>query len=200
MAYCNSWCKTQADQKYHDTEWGVPVHEDRALFEYLMLEVLQCGLSWQLILQKRAVFRQCFDRFDYKRVAQYGARDIKRILNTPQMLKSERKIKAIIHNAQVFLKIRQEFGSFHQFLWDYCGGKTILYKAHATGKVPAANGLSTRLSRELKKRGFTFLGPVTVYAYLQACGIINDHSKTCPRFTQINKGYPTVCKQEDLEM
>ena len=199
MGYCNSWCKTAADKRYHDTEWGIPLHDDRKQFEFLMLEVMQCGLSWQLMLKKRAVFRRCFDRFDYEKIARYCAADVHRILHTPEMIHSDRKIKAIIQNARAFCAIRQEFGSFSCFIWDFCGGKTILYSGHNKGRVPAANALSVRLSKTLKKRGFTFLGPVTVYSHLQACGIINDHSADCPRFEYINKNYSIrreKCEQE----
>ena len=199
MLYCNAWCKSTADTLYHDREWGVPLHDDRTQFEFLMLEVMQCGLSWQLMLKKRAVFRRCFDRFNYERITRYTAADIRRILKTPDMIKSPRKIKAVIQNAKAFCQIRREYGSFSDFLWNYCGGKTILYAGHASGSVPAANGLSVRLSAELKKRGFTFLGPVTVYSHLQACGIINDHSRGCPRFTYINSHYPTVKKARKEE-
>ena len=194
MGYCNSWWKTPADKTYHDKEWGVPLHNDKMQFEFLMLEVMQCGLSWQLMLKKRDTFRKCFDNFNYQKIAQYTMRDVKRILKTPDMIASARKVKAVIQNAQAFCRVRKEFGSFSDFLWNYCGGKTILYAGHATGKVPAANGLSTRLSAELKRRGFSFLGPITVYSHLQACGIINDHSADCPLFARINKKYPTVRK------
>lgn len=200
MGYCNSWCKTEADEIYHNTEWGRPLHDDRRQFEFLMLEVMQCGLSWQLMLKKRAVFRQCFDNFDFNRIARYTAQDIQRIFNTPEMIRSERKIKAIIQNAQAFLRLRWEFGSFSNFLWAYTDGKTVLYNGHARGKVPASNGLSARISQELKKRGFTFLGPVTVYSHLQACGIINDHSHDCPLYAQINQAHPTIKKPRDQEV
>ena len=191
MSYCNAWCITPADTRYHDTEWGRPVHNDKKQFEFLMLEVMQCGLSWRLILQKREVFRRCFDGFDFTRVAAYTPRDAARILRTPQMIKSERKIKAVIRNAQAFLALRREFGSFSAFLWRYTGNKTLVYPPHARGKVPTANALSVRISQDLKKRGFTFLGPVTVYSHLQACGMINDHSADCPLFEEINRRYPT---------
>lgn len=161
---------------------------------------MQCGLSWQLMLKKRAVFRTCFDHFDFNKIARYNSKDIARILHTPGMIRSERKIKAIIQNARAFLQIRKEFGSFSAFLWKYTDGKTILYAGHASGKVPAANGLSTRISQNLKKRGFTFLGPVTIYSHLQACGMINDHSADCPLFKQINQQYPTVKKPRDQEL
>ena len=194
MGYCNSWWKTSADKIYHDTEWGIPLHDDRMQFEFLMLEVMQCGLSWQLMLKKRHVFRKCFDNFDYARIAKYRSTDIKRILNTPGMIKSPRKIKAIIQNAKAFCQVRKEFGTFSKFLWECSDGKTIIYAGHASGKVPAANALSARISADLKKRGFSFLGPVTVYSHLQACGMINDHSADCPLFARINKKYPTVKK------
>ena len=200
MGYCNSWWKTPADKIYHDTEWGIPLHDDRMQFEFLMLEVMQCGLSWRLMIKKREVFRKCFDNFQYRKIAKYNAADIKRILNTPDMIKSPRKIKAVIANAKAFGKIAQEFGSFSNFLWGYSGGKTILYAGHCRGKVPSANGLSTQISQELKKRGFHFLGPTTVYSHLQACGLINDHSADCPLFALINKTYPIVHKKRDAEV
>lgn len=200
MSYCDGWCTTQADQKYHDTEWGFPVHNDRKLFEFLMLEVLQCGLSWQLMIKKRAIFRTCFDQFNYTKIAAYGAQDIQRILNTPGMIRSERKIKAIIQNAQAFLRVRKDFGSFNKFLWSYSEGKSIIYAGHARGAVPTANGLSTQISRELKARGFTFLGPVTIYSYLQSCGVINDHDFTCPLFKKISQQYSCITKKRDQEV
>ena len=199
MGYCTDWCTTKADEIYHNTEWGRPLHNDRKQFEFLMLEVMQCGLSWQLMLRKRSVFHQCFDNFDFNKIARYTEKDIKRILNTPEMIRSERKIKAVIQNARAFLQVRKEFGSFSTFLWNYTNGKTVLYAGHASGKVPAANGLSVRISQDLKKRGFTCLGPVTVYSHLQACGIINDHSADCPLFQLINQKHPTVKKPRDQE-
>lgn len=200
MGYCNNWWATKADEVYHNKEWGRPLHNDRKQFEFLMLEVMQCGLSWQLMLKKRAIFRKCFDNFNFNKIAKYSVRDIKRILNTPDMIRSERKIRAVIQNAQAFLRVRKEFGSFSAYLWSYTDNKTILYSGHANGKVPASNGLSALISRDLKKRGFTFLGPITVYSHLQACGIINDHSADCPLYKQINAKYPTVKQPRDQEI
>ena len=200
MGYCNSWWRTPADKIYHDTEWGIPLNEDRMQFEFLMLEVMQCGLSWQLMLKKRAIFRNCFDNFQYNKIAKYGPKDIKRILAAPGMIQSPRKIKAIIQNAKAFCQIRKEYGSFSRFLWNYCGNKTIVYTGHASGKVPVSNGLSARISADLKKHGFSFLGPITVYSHLQACGIINDHSADCPLFAAINKKYPTVHQARNKEI
>lgn len=184
---------------YHADEWGVPVHDDRKQFEFLMMEVMQCGLNWNMMLQKREIFRACFDGFDFDKVAAYGEADIQRILATPGMIRSRRKIEAIIRNARCFQNIRAEFSSFDQYLWRYSGGQTILYQRHDKGWIPAGNGLSDKISRDLKKRGFQYLGSITVYSHLQACGIINDHSGDCPCFARINSASPTVRKRRFLE-
>ncbi len=199
MAYC-SWSRLSEENiRYHDTEWGVPLHDDRKQFEFLMMEVMQCGLSWGLVLRKREIFRACFDHFDYDRIAAYDERDVERILNSAGMIRSRRKIEAVIHNARCFQRIRAEHGSFSEYLWAYSGGRTILYHKHAEGYIPASNGLSERISKDLKKRGFRYLGPITVYSHLQACGIINDHGQDCPCFQKINAAYPTVQKRRFLE-
>ena len=199
MNYCN-WDHTSPEnQKYHDQEWGIPVHTDRKQFEFLMLEVMQCGLSWDLMIKKRAIFHTCFDHFDFNRIACYGAKDVWRILNTPGMIKSRRKIEAIISNAQCFLALRKEFGTFCNYLWNYTGGKTILYEKHGQGYIPASNGLSEQISSDLKKRGFKYLGPVTIYSHLQAAGLINDHDPHCPRYRYIQAHFPTIIKKRDHE-
>ena len=130
MSYCNWDTTSRENICYHDTEWGVPVHDDQKQFEFLMMEVMQCGLSWDLMIRKRDIFQKCFDNFDYDKIARYTQSDIDRIMNTPGMIKSPRKIRAIIHNAQCLQKIRAEFGSFCAYLWAYSGGKTILYEKH----------------------------------------------------------------------
>lgn len=198
MSYCG-WAKTELNKKYHDCEWGVPVRDDRIQFEYLMLEVMQCGLSWDLMIKKREIFRECFNNFDYDRVADYKENDIERIMNTDGMIKSRKKIEAIINNAKCFQQIRAEFGSFCDYLWAYSDNKTILYAEHEKGYIPVSNGLSDKISKDLKKRGFKFLGTITVYSHLQAAGIINDHDKNCPRYSYINSNYPTVNKRRYLE-
>lgn len=182
---------------YHDTEWGIPVHDDRLMFEHLCMESLQCGLSWDLMLKKKAVFRECFCDFDYDRIAEFTDEDVERILATEGMLRSPQKVKAVIHNAKCYLKIREEYGSFCDFIWNYAGGRTIVYRGHASGAMPVSNGLSARLSKELKKRGFKYVGPVTIYSHLQACGIINDHGDECPCFEKINRLYPVVEVEPD---
>jgi DNA-3-methyladenine glycosylase I len=194
------WCDlTEKMMRYHDEEWGVPVHDDRKQFEFLMLEVMQCGLNWNMMIEKREIFRECFAGFDYDAVAAFGEADIERILNTPGMIKSRRKVEAVIHNARLFQQMIAEYGSFDQYLWKYSGGKTILYMGHQNGHQPVKNGLSGRISRDLKKRGFKYLGAVVLYSHLQACGVINDHTKECFRYQYITENYPTVRKRRDNE-
>ena len=200
MSNC-AWANINEQERlYHDTEWGVPVHDDRVMFEHLCLECLQCGLSWDLMLTKREVFRQCFAGFDYEKVAAFGEEDVTRIMETPDMIRSERKIRAVISNAQAYRKIREEFGSFCDYIWAYTNHKTILYQGHATGLTAVSNGLSAKISKDLKRRGFKFVGPVTIYSHLQACGIINDHGKDCPCYARINAVYPTIRKHRDQEV
>ena len=177
---------------YHDREWGTPLHDDRGQFEFLMLEAMQCGLSWTLMIKKREVFRRCFDGFDYELIAGYDDHDIERIMNTEGMIKSRRKIEAVINNARRFIEIRREFGSFSEYIWGFSDGKTIIYEGREAGAVIAKNALSDKIAADLRRRGFKYLGSVTVYSHLQACGIINDHEKTCFRYREINDNYPTV--------
>lgn len=156
------------------------------------MESLQCGLSWLTILNKREIIRQCFDYFDVDAVAKYTETDIERIMSTEEMLKSRKKIEAIINNAQAFQRIQAEFGSFCEYIWAFTNNKTLIYEGHPEGKVPAKNELSTRISKDLKKLGFKFVGPVTIYSHLQASGLINDHGKDCPCFNEINEANPVV--------
>lgn len=174
------WCLiNDLEIKYHDEEWGIPVHDDRKQFEYLMLEVMQCGLSWDTVLKKRDIFRDCFDNFDFDKIATYSEQDIERILNTHGMIRSRNKIEAIINNARCVQRIREEFDAFSIYLWNWTDGKVLLYKGHELGNIPASNKLSEQISKDLKKRGMKYLGSVTVYSHLQASGIINDHLKEC---------------------
>ena len=156
------------------------------------MESLQCGLSWLTILNKRDIIRQCFDYFDVDAVAKYTETDIERIMSTEGMLKSRKKIEAIINNAHAFQRIQDEFGSFCEYIWAFTNHKTLIYEGHSEGRVPAKNELSTRISKDLKKRGFKFVGPVTIYSHLQASGLINDHGKDCPCFNEINEANPVV--------
>ena len=198
MATCE-WPTTPLYQVYHDHEWGRPIHDDRLQFEHLCLESLQCGLSWLTILNKRDIIRGCFNHFDIDVVAAYGESDIEWIMETEGMLKSRPKIEAIINNASAFKRIQDEFGSFCKYIWAFTDNKTIIYESHPDGHVPAKNGLSTRISKDLKKRGFKFVGPVTIYSHLQASGLINDHGKDCPCFDEINKTADIVRLPADAE-
>ena len=199
MSYCHWGHTSEINLKYHDEEWGVPVFDDIKQFEFLMMEVMQCGLNWNMMINKREIFRLCFDGFDYEKIARYDESDIKRILETEGMIKSKRKVEAIIHNAKCFIELRKEFGSFCNYLWGYTKGKTILYDKHGDGYIPASNGLSDKISKDLKKRGFKFLGTVVVYSHLQASGLINDHGCDCPRYHYIVSRFETVKQKRYLE-
>ena len=199
MSYCDWDTTSKENILYHDTEWGIPVYNDQKQFEFLMMEVMQCGLNWEMMIHKRPIFKKCFDNFDYDKIANYDTKDIDRIMKTPGMIKSQRKIKAIIHNASCFQKIREEFGSFCAYLWRFSDGKTILYDKHKEGYIPTCNGLSDKIAQDLKRRGFKFLGSITVYSHLQACGIINDHDQNCPRFHYIMDRFPIIQKKRFLE-
>ena len=195
-----AWCEINEKMvRYHDEEWGVPDHDDHRQFEHLMMEVMQCGLNWNMMLQKREVFYECFADFDFDKVAEFNEDDIERIMNTDGMIKSRRKIEAVINNAKRFREIREEFGSFSDYIWGFTKGKTYLYQGHQKGIVPAKNGLSELISKDLKKRGFKFMGPITVYSHLQSCGIINDHGEDCFRYQELIAMADAVHKRPDNE-
>lgn len=178
-------------RRYHDTEWGVPVHDDRVLFEHLALEVMQCGLNWLLMLKKREIFRRCLAGFDPEKLARFTEKDMEAALTEPGMIRSRRKVEALVADARAFLAMQQEFGSFHSWLWSFTDGRMLIYESHAHA-VPPSNELSDRISAQLKKRGFRYVGSITIYSMLQACGIINDHERTCPRFQEVIRGHPAV--------
>ena len=161
------WCRDGGlNEAYHDSEWGVPLWDDKKQFEFLSLEVMQCGLSWSLMLKKREIFKKCFADFDYMAVAEFTEDDILRIMSTDGMIRSRRKIEALISNAKAFIEVRREFGTFSDYLWGFTGGKSLVYIKHHQGQWEAKNALSEEISRDLRRRGFKFLGPVTVYAHL----------------------------------
>ena len=163
-------------QKYHDEEWGVPVHDDQKLYEMLLLEAFQAGLSWYVVLSKRENFRQAFDSFDAHKIAAYGQDKIDALAQNEGLIRCKRKIGAAVVNARVFLSIRQEFGSFYAYLASFTGGKT---QVNATGEFRTVSPLSDAISKDLRRRGMKYMGSVTVYSYLQAVGIINDHEVQC---------------------
>lgn len=188
-----AWCEDGGImQAYHDEEWGVPVHDDRKQFEFILMEVMQCGLNWLMMLKKRETFKQCFDAFDYEKIACYDEDKIQSIMETPNMIRSRRKIDAVIHNAVRFLAVREEFGTFDRYLWSFTDNRTVLYNGHEKGNLPARTELSDQISKDLKKRGFKFLGAITVYAHLQACGIINDHTEDCHCYRKLLDGCPVI--------
>lgn len=167
--------------KYHDEEWGVPVHDDRLLFEFLILEGAQAGLTWRTILDRRAQYRRAFSHFDPRKVARYGAADEKRLLANAGIIRNRLKIKAAILNAQKFLEVQKEFGSFDAYIWQFVGGKPIDNKIGSMKHIPATASISDRMSKDLKKRGFKFVGSTICYAFMQAVGMVNDHELGCFR-------------------
>lgn len=171
-------------QKYHDNEWGTPVYDDATLFEFLILETFQAGLSWITILRKRQNFRKAFDQFDYQKIAKYDTKKENKLLQDAGIIRNKLKIKAAISNAQAFLKIQEEFGSFSKYIWAFVDGKPIQNKFKTMSELPANTPLSDTISKDLKKRGFKFVGSTVIYAHMQACGMVNDHLTTCFRYKQ----------------
>lgn len=185
MERCKWCCDGGINQKYHDEEWGIPLHDDQKHFEFISMEVMQCGLNWTMMLKKREIFRECFADFDYRTIADFSEKQIEEILKKEGMIKSRRKIEAIIHNARCFLQIIDDFGSFDRYIWSFTSGQTFIYRCHHEGQWESKNALSDQISKDLKKRGFKYLGSITVYSHLQACGIINDHDPACFRYQEL---------------
>ncbi|PWN66034.1 DNA-3-methyladenine glycosylase I [Chryseobacterium oncorhynchi] len=174
------WCeKDDLYRKYHDEEWGKPVYDDETIFEFLILESFQAGLSWYTILSKRENFRKAFDHFDYRKMAVYSDIKIEELMNNAGIIRNKLKILAAITNAQKFMEVQAEFGSFSQYIWGFIGGKPIDNRPKALSEVPATTEVSDAISKDLKKRGFKFVGSTVVYAHMQATGMINDHIETC---------------------
>lgn len=167
--------------KYHDEEWGVANHDDRKHFEFLVLEAAQAGLSWLTILKKRENYRKAYDNFDFNKVALYDEKKVEELLNNKGIVRNRRKIEASINNAKRFLEIQKEFGSFDKYIWSFVNNNPVVHDIKSLSDIPAKTELSDAVSKDLKKRGFKFLGSVTVYAHLQAIGIVNDHLNTCFR-------------------
>ena len=172
---------------YHDQEWGTPIHDDRLLFEFLILEGAQAGLSWSTILQKRENFRKSFDNFDYKKIAQYSEEKIEELMNDKGIIRNRRKIEAVVSNAKSFLKVQKEFGSFDKYIWKFVNNKTIINKFKDLSELLSKTEDSKLMSKDLKKRGFKFVGPTICYAFMQAVGMVNDHVIDCYRYSEINK-------------
>ena len=170
---------------YHDEEWGVPLHDDRMLFEFLVLEGAQAGLSWITVLKKRRAYRAAFDGFDFTRVAQYGEDKISELLENPGIIRNKLKIRSAIGNAQAFIRVREEFGTFDDYIWGFVDGEPIQNAWRDLSQLPAETPLSNRISKDLKRRGFNFVGPTIVYAHIQATGMVNDHTTDCFRYGEI---------------
>jgi DNA-3-methyladenine glycosylase I len=180
------WCQGDAlYEAYHDKEWGVPLYDDNALFEFLMLETFQAGLSWITILRKRENFRKAFDNFNYNRIANYSENKIIELLNDKGIIRNKLKIKATVTNAQAFLKVQNDFGSFSNYMWSFTNGKPIINSYNDYREVPANTPLSDLISADLKKKGFKFVGSTVVYAHMQATGMVNDHEVSCFRYKEV---------------
>lgn len=173
--------------RYHDEEWGVPVHDDRTLFEFLILEGAQAGLSWSTILNKRENYRRAFDRFDPKRIARYDVREVKRLLADPGIVRNRLKIAATIQNAKAFLQVQKEFGSFDRYIWQFVGGKPKVNAPRTVKQVPARTPESDAMSKDLLRRGFKFVGSTICYAFMQAVGMVNDHTVDCFRHKELRR-------------
>jgi DNA-3-methyladenine glycosylase I len=174
------WCeKDDLYRAYHDQEWGRPVYDDKTIFEFLILESFQAGLSWYTILSKRENFRKAFDHFDYKKMALYSDHKIEELMNDSGIIRNRLKILAAVTNAQKFMEVQKEFGSFSQYIWNFVDGKPIDHQPKTLSDVPATNEISDRISKDLKKRGFKFMGSTVVYAHMQATGMVNDHIESC---------------------
>jgi DNA-3-methyladenine glycosylase I len=173
--------------RYHDTEWGLPLHDDRRLFEFLVLEGAQAGLSWITILRKRENYRQAFDGFDPQRVAAYDAARIEQLLGNPNIVRNRRKIESAVRNARVFLEIQEKFGSFDDYLWRFVSGRPRINRWKTIRAVPAETAESHALSKDLIRRGCTFVGPTIAYAFMQAVGLVNDHTLDCFRYAEISE-------------
>ena len=181
-----TWCGNDPlYMEYHDTEWGVPVYDDATLFEFLMLETFQAGLSWITILRKRENFRKAFDQFNYKKIATYSDAKMEELLLDAGIIRNRLKIKATVSNAKEFIKIQEEFGSFSNYIWKFTNGKPIKNSCKTLSDVPATTPLSDIISKDLKKRGFKFVGSTVIYAHMQATGMVNDHVTDCFRHQQV---------------
>jgi DNA-3-methyladenine glycosylase I len=187
-----SWPKTELDVAYHDLEWGVPVHDDRLLFEFLILEGAQAGLSWSTILKKRENYRRAFDNFDPQRVAKYGAAERSALLRDTGIVRNRLKIKAAVENAKAFLAVQKEYGSFDAYIWRFVGGHPIVNRRQDLKGVPARTVESDAMSKDLLRRGFKFVGSTICYAFMQAVGMVNDHQLSCFRHAQCQQASDTM--------
>ncbi len=185
MKRCDWANSNPLEMEHHDKEWGVPIHDDRLLFEMLILESAQSGLSWVTILKKRQGYLAAFDNFDAKKISRYTDKKIEKLLQNPEIVRHKQKISATVENAKQLLKIQKELGSFDAYIWSFVGGKPIKNSWKRSSDVPASTAISEAMSKDLKKRGFKFVGPTTCYAFMQAVGMVNDHLTSCFRYSKV---------------
>lgn len=185
MKRCDWANSNSLETEYHDKEWGVPVHDDRLLFEMLILESAQSGLSWATILKKRHGYLSAFDYFDVKKISKYTNKEIEKLLHNPEIVRHKQKISATVENAKAFIKVQEEHGSFDVYIWSFVNGKPIQNSWKKTSDIPTSSTISEHMSKDLKKRGFKFIGPTTCYAFMQAIGMVNDHLTTCFRYSEV---------------
>lgn len=178
MTRCD-WAKSELDIHYHDTAWGKPIYDDAMLFEMLILEGMQAGLSWSTILARRENYRQALDGFDPQKMKDYNQAKLDSLMQNKGLIRNRLKIQALVKNARAFIKVQEEFGSFSTYLWAYVSGRPMIHDFHEISEVPATDAISEKMSKDLKKRGFSFVGPTICYAYMQAVGLVNDHLITC---------------------
>lgn len=192
MKRCEWAGRSELEQSYHDREWGVAIHDDRLLFEFIILEGAQAGLSWSTILRKREGYRRAFDNFDAGRISRYTEADLSRLLADPEIIRNNLKIKAAVTNAQVFLQVCKEFGTFDRYIWQFVNGETILNSWEKLRDIPTSSPEAETMSKDLRKRGFKFIGPTICYAFMQAVGMVNDHIVGCFRYEEVrNQGGET---------
>jgi DNA-3-methyladenine glycosylase I len=184
-----AWAKNDLAIEYHDKEWGVPLHDDRGLFEFLVLEGAQAGLSWDTILRKRDNYREAFDNFDPAKVARYSESKCVKLMQNEGIIRNRLKIASAVGNAKAFLKVQKEFGSFDCYAWDFVGGKPIVNRTMTDADIVAKTKISDAISKDLKKRGFNFVGSTIMYAFMQATGMVNDHLMTCFRYEEISQNH-----------
>lgn len=180
-----AWASHHLAIEYHDKEWGVPLHDDRRFFEFLVLDTFQAGLSWLTILKKRENFRNALDNFDHRKIAAYGEEKVSELLNDPGIIRNRLKVNATISNARAFIGIQEEFGSFDAYVWDFVGGEPIQNRRKSLDDLPVTTPDSDRLSKDLYRRGFKFVGSTTTYAFMQAAGLVNDHEISCFRYKEV---------------
>ncbi len=185
MKRCEWASKSELERSYHDKEWGVPVHDDRKLFEFLILEGAQAGLSWSTILRKREGYRKAFDNFDARKISRYSNADVSRLLANPEIIRNKLKIEATIANARAFLKVQEEFGSFDRYIWQFVNGSPIQNSWKKMADIPSSSVESEAMSKDLRKRGFKFVGTTICYAFMQAVGMVNDHVVDCFRYKEL---------------